>query len=425
MRSPRARLSALAAAAAAAATAAWLLAAPPAAAVAAGSATSGAGGAGPGVLVVPQHPGPPGVPVASHPLLVKVRGRTATGRPLVATGAPGGYTATQLRAYLKLHGTGAGQTVAIVDAFDDPYAQSDITAYSAQFGLPLPCTIKHTRNCFHFQRTHPYGVGSLDTGWALEESLDVDMVHALAPRASIVLVEAHDNTNPQMFRALAYAAGLHPAVISNSYSLGGEIPTESSYDHYCQLAAGVCTFSTGDLGYPGGYPAYNPSVVAVGGTTLSLTADGTVTSETGWSDSGGGVSQYEPRPAYQNAVSPYAGRGIPDVSFDADLDTGIAVYSAAWGGWVEVGGTSVGSPAWAGILASADQLRAAAGKPRLTAARYEVQRALYGLSSGLYDVTTGSNGTCGSICTARPGYDFVTGLGSPRPGIDTALAAAP
>jgi subtilase family serine protease len=425
MRSPRARLSALAAVAAAAATASWLLAAPPAAAVAAGPATSGAGGAGPGVFVVPQHPGPPGVPIANHPLLLEVRGHTATGRPLVATGAPGGYTATQLRAYLKLHGTGAGQTVAIVDAFDDPYALSDLTTYSKQFSLPLPCTSTRTSNCFPFQRVHPYGVGSLDTGWVAEETLDVEMVHSLAPRASIVLVEAHDDTLPQMFRALAYAAGLHPAVISNSYTLSGEIPTESSYDHYCQLAAGVCTSSTGDLGYPGAYPAYNPSAVAVGGTTLSLTADGTVTSETAWDDSGGGVSQYEPRPAYQNAVNPYAGRAIPDVSFDADLNTGVAIYSAALGGWLEAGGTSVGAPAWAGILASADQLRVAAGKPRLTAARYEVQRALYGLSSGLYDVKTGSNGACGSICTARPGYDFVTGLGSPRPGIDTALAAAP
>jgi subtilase family serine protease len=106
------------------------------------------------------------------------------------------------------------------------------------------------------------------------------------------------------------------------------------------------------------------------------------------------------------------------------------VYSSADGGWLQVGGTSVGSPAWAGILASADQLRAAAGQGALTSAGYEAQQALYGLATGqdgqpLYDVTSGSNGSCGAVCTAGPGYDFVTGLGSPRPGIDTALAAAP
>jgi subtilase family serine protease len=138
------------------------------------------------------------------------------------------------------------------------------------------------------------------------------------------------------------------------------------------------------------------------------------------------VSQYEPRPVYQSpTINPYAGRGIPDVSFDGDPNTGVATYDTASGGWLEVGGTSVGAPAWAGILAAADQLRAATGKTPLTAAGYEVQKAIYQLTRGLADITSGSNGSCGAICTAGPGYDFVTGLGSPRRGIDTALAAAP
>jgi subtilase family serine protease len=388
--------------------------------------------------ITPPGPGAPrgtraplGAQVAHLPLLAKVRRWTAAGRPVLAAGAPGGYTATELRAYLQLAGTGAGQTVAIVDAYDDPYAQHDITTYSKQFGLPLPCTKKRTTGCFGFKAVHPFGLGGINADgqdWTLEESLDVDMVHAMAPQASIVFVEAR-NSNAGLYRALGYAAGLHPAVISNSWDTA-EFAGEAKDDHYCRLATGVCTFSAGDAGNPGGYPAYNPAVIAVGGTSLDLTSTGAVTSETAWSLGGGGVSQYEPRPAYQDQVNPYPNRGIPDVSFDADPSTGVAVYSSADGGWLQVGGTSAGSPAWAGILASADQLRAAAGQGPLTSAGHEAQQALYGLATGqdgqpLYDVTSGTNGSCGAVCTAGPGYDFVTGLGSPRPGIDTALAAAP
>jgi subtilase family serine protease len=383
---------------------------------------------GPAVVAVPQHAWPAGVPYALHPLLARVRGRTASGAPVLAAGTPAGYGAGALRAYLRLRGDGAGQTVAIVDAFDDPYATRDINIYSRQSGLPSACpaTGPHSRNCFSFTRVHPYGIGGLDPGWALEESLDVDMIHALASHAAIVLVEARNNTLAAMYQALAYAAALHPAVISNSWTLGGERPGEYTRDRYCQLATGVCTFATGDHGHPGGYPAYNPAVIAVGGTTLALTPSGAVTSETAWAGSGGGVSQFEPRPPYQQpAINPYAGRGIPDVSFDADPASGVAVYDSASGGWLDVGGTSAGAPAWAAILAAADQLRAATGRPPLTAARAQAQRALYHLRRGLADITTGANGRCGPVCTAGPGYDLVTGLGSPRPGIDTALATAP
>ena len=433
--------------AAAAAVTVTLLAGATAAAPAAASARPAwRAGHRPGVIALRGPAGQPGQRVARLPLLARVRGWTRTGHPVLATGAPGGYTATELRAYLHLTGTGAGQTIAIVDAYDDPYAANDITTYSRQFGLPLPCTAKRTRNCFGFRVVHPFGIGGFDPGgWGVEESLDMEMAHALAPRASIVLVEAHDPANTAMFHAVGYAAGRHPAVISNSWGFGGEFKGETSDDHYCQLTAGLCTFSSGDSGNPGGYPAYNPAVIAAGGTSLQLTATGTVTSETAWSTescaggpcaSGGGVSQYEPRPAYQAPVNKYQFRGIPDVSFDADPYTGVAVYDSGCpvdqgcNGWLVLGGTSVASPAWAGILAAADQLRAAAGKPALTAAGHEAQKALYGLATGqhgqpLYDITSGSNGTCGAICTAGPGYDFVTGLGSPRPGIDSALAAAP
>jgi subtilase family serine protease len=387
---------------------------------------------GPAAVAVPQRPGPPGVLVAQHPLMEKVRGYTPDGRPVYVTGAPGGYTAGELRAYLRLRGTGAGQTVAIVDAYDNPYAAGDLNTYSAQFGLPRTCPAgqaaqagQRAAKFFSFRRLHPFGIGGIDVGWALEESLDIEMVHALAPLASIDLVEAKNDETTSMFKALGYAAGLHAVVISNSYGFGKEFTGETGYDHYCQLTTAVCVYATGDSGHPGGYPAYNPSVIAAGGTTLTLTSSGTVTAETAWSGGGGGVSKYEPRPPYQSAtINPYPNRGIPDVSFDANPDTGVAVYSTVNGGWYEVGGTSVAAPAWSGILADADQLRAAAGTGPLTAAGYQAQRALYGLAEGLGDITKGSNGGCGKVCQAGPGYDFVTGLGSPRPGIDTALAAA-
>ncbi len=387
---------------------------------------SATGDRAPSAVEVPQHPGQPGAVRARHPLMLKVRGYDAQGKPLFASGAPGGYTAAQLRASVGLQGTGNGQTVAVVDAYDDPYATQDLNAYSAQMGLPGVCKGNKTKGCFSFTRLAPYGVGGLDAGWATETALDLEMIHTMAPDASIVLVEAVDNQVDSLFQADDYAASLHPAAISNSWGVDGEDPTETTYDSHCRLADSVCVFSAGDSGNPGGYPAYNPSVLAVGGTRLSLDRAGNVLGETAWAGSGGGVSQYEPRPAYQPAtLNPNAGRGIPDVSFDADPLTGVAVYATVYNGWLEVGGTSVGAPAWSGILAAADELRAAAGKPALTAANAEVQHAVYQTTSGLADITDGSNGSCADVCTAKPGYDFITGLGSPRSGIDTALAAAP
>jgi subtilase family serine protease len=187
--------------------------------------------------------------------------------------------------------------------------------------------------------------------------------------------------------------------------------------------------ASGDYGHPGSYPAYNPVVLTVGGTTLHLAGDGTVTGETAWSGSGGGRSYVEPTPAYQQGVVT-GGRGIPYVSFNADPSTGVAVYDSTpfYGqtGWFQVGGTSLGAPAWAAIIASAEQLRTAAGKARLVSARDAAQRAIYAAAGQLGDIVSGpSNGYCPTICSAGTGYDFVTGLGSPRSGLDATLAAAP
>lgn len=302
---------------------------------------------------------------AFPPLAVKVRGRDTAGQPLTTAAGPAGYGATQIEDYLGLHGDGAGQTVAIVDAFDDPTIVSDVNTYSQQYGLPQVCGSSGAGSgCFHFTVTAPDGTSGTDSGWGLEMALDVEMVHAVAPEASVVLAEAFDSSLQHLLSAIDHAAALSPDVISNSWGLPNtEFTSETAFDYHCELAHSLCVFSSGDNSNPAGYPATSPYVLAVGGTSLSLAGDGTVTSETLWhcgcfEGSGGGLSYIEPRPGYQRAVngSPY--RGVPDVSFDADPATGVAVFDSDGvpGAWVQVGGTSVGAPAWSAILADGDQL---------------------------------------------------------------------
>ena len=397
------------------------------------------------LLVTPRadHTGPG---LAVPPLVAEIHGHTATGQPLTASPAPSGYSPAQLSAYLRLHGNGSGQTVVITDAYDDPAIVSDVNTYSQQFGLPLACgSTGAGSTCFTFSVQSPDGTAGSDPGWGTEVALDVEMVHAIAPRATVVLMEAHDASVPALDSAIDHAASLKPAVISDSWNLNGtEFAAQTELDAHCKLAHSLCVFSSGDFSNPTGWPSTSPDVLAVGGTHLQLASDGSVSSETAWGTqyglqgSGGGISYIERRPAYQRKVNPSAYRGVPDVSFDADPATGVAVYDSdgITGQWLQVGGTSVGSPAWSGILAVVAQLRTAAGTPPLVAAGYAAQRAIYGLHAGLADITRGENGpasvssdwagdNCGPQCQARTGYDYVTGLGSPRPGIDTALAVAP
>jgi hypothetical protein len=427
-----------------------------------GPAVTPGGGRLPAAL--PVAPARAGAGWMDHQLLVRIRGWRAgracsppaflpdtrqapspaagCGLPRLATQAPAGYSPPQLRAYLRLRADGAGQTIAVVDAYDNPYAARDLAIFSRQFGLPLPCGPAVTARCFSFTRVHPAGFAGVDPGWALESDLDIEMAHAIAPKAAIVLVEAHDSFLSSLSAAVSYAASRHPAAISNSWG-GPEFPGERAGDRQCALARSLCVAAAGDAGNPGLYPAYDPSVLAVGGTTLALSPAGRVRDEAGWccnpfpgAAGGGGVSRFEPRPPYQAQVSPYTGRGIPDVSFDADPATGVAVHDtlglAGQNGWFEVGGTSAGAPAWAGIVAAADQLRAAAGRPPLAGAGGQAQWLLYSRAHrrGLADITTGADNLIEctspvSACRAHPGYDLVTGWGSPRPGIDAALAAAP
>ena len=350
---------------------------------------------------------------------------TATG----TTTAPPGYSPAQMTAHLGLTGDGTGETIAIVDAYDDPDIVSDAQIFSEQYGLPGVCGAGGTAgDCFTLDVKEQSASAGTDGNWAVETSMDVEWAHAITPRAKIEFVEARDSSFAALFQGVATAAASHPAAVSMSWGYSGEFSDETYYDHFCQLTTSVCVVASGDYGHPGAYPANSPSVVAVGGTTQNLAADGTVTSEQAWSGSGGGQSWVEPEPAYQNSVQSSGSRQIPDVAFDADVSTGVAVYDSipyeGQQGWWVVGGTSLGAPSWAAILADADQLRAKAGEKPIVEAGFEAQHDIYALpSSVIAPITDGSaNGYCPIGCTPGPGYDEITGLGSPRTGIDAALA---
>jgi subtilase family serine protease len=366
---------------------------------------------------------------ARHPLQLKVLGRAGDATPLLTGSGTGGYTPAQIRALLGLAGTGAGQTIAVVTAYDAPNAAADLAVFNAAFGLPAPPSFRKV------DQTGGTKFPRVDAGWALEAALDVQWAHAVAPSAAILLVEATTSGLSNLMAAVSWAAAQPGvSVVSGSFGLK-EYSKQKDYDARCRLTTGVCVFASGDTGNPATYPATSPWALAVGGTTLTLDGAGSVLGETGWSGSGGGVSLYTPKPMWQSGVTA-ARRATPDVGYDADPTTGFAVYSSTpydrQSGWFVLGGTSAGAPQWAGILASANQLRRAAGKPVLSAVTSSgatpLHTALYGAglrgSGALADVTTGTNGTCGTLCTAGVGYDTVTGVGSPRRGLDLALRDA-
>ncbi|TLX81926.1 MAG: hypothetical protein E6L00_05020 [Thaumarchaeota archaeon] len=308
---------------------------------------------------------------------------------------------------------GHGQTIAIVDAFDDPNIVSDLQTFDVQFGLPA-CT--DTNGCF--TKATPQGTPSTDSGWALEISLDVEWAHSIAPGAKIVLVESHDNTLGNLLSVVDTAVGQGAQQVSMSWA-GNEFLTESSYDYHFNSATASFFASSGDSGHGVLWPAASPYVISVGGTTLGTDSFGNRASETAWSGSGGGISSYESKPSYQNNFNPNSNRAVPDVAYDGDPNTGVYVYDSVPtngnSGWWIVGGTSAGAPQWAGISAIANSQNA-----KLASASFGTSNALYGAASGApyianyHDITTGSNGNCGSICNAGPGYDEVTGVGSPQ-----------
>lgn len=321
-------------------------------------------------------------------------------RPNATTSPTGLSPATIKSAYNFSASTtaGTGTTIAIVDAYNDPTAEADLGVFSTAFGLPA-CTTAN--GCFQkVSQTGTSRYPKTNPGWALEISLDVQWAHAIAPGAKILLVEATSNSFTNLLAAEDYAAN-HAQYVSNSWG-GAEFSGENAYDSHFSHSGVSFFVSSGDNGTPAEYPSSSPNVISVGGTTLNFNG-GTLSSETGWSGSGGGCSVYETATAAQSALSTYsqvncAGkRGTPDVSLDADPTSGVSVYDSTryqgQKGWWVVGGTSASSP----MVAA----RAAVGGTVANSAY------VYGASINYRDITTGDNGA-----SCLVGYDLVTGRGS-------------
>jgi subtilase family serine protease len=321
---------------------------------------------------------------------------------------PGGYGPSALQSAYKLPSAtaGSGQTIAIVDAFNDPNAESDLGVYRNKFGLSA-CTTAN--GCFKkVNQTGGTQYPSGNVGWGQEISLDLDMASAVCPNCHILLVEASDNSFANLGKAVDEAALLGATEISNSYG-GGEYSSEGSDQLHFNHPGIAITVSSGDSGYGVEFPASSQYVTSVGGTSLLHASNSRGWSETAWSGAGSGCSAFIAKPSWQKDAS-CSNRTVADVSADADPNTGVAVYDTyanrrSSSGWLVFGGTSVASPIVAGVYALAGN----AGS--VTYGSYS-----YTSTSSLFDVTSGSNGSCSGLylCTAGPGYDGPTGNGTPN-----------
>jgi subtilase family serine protease len=335
--------------------------------------------------------------------------------PAGAPGQPAGFSPAQIRqayGFNQLSLNGAGQTIAIVDAYSDPNIASNLATFDATYGIAAPPS---------FTQVNESGGTSLPAAspsWGLEESLDVEWAHAIAPGAKIILVEASSSNLTDLLTGVNYARNV-PGVSVVSMSWGAsEFSGESSYDSYFTTPAGHTgvTFvaSSGDSGSAGApeWPSISSNVLAVGGTQLTTDVAGDYEGETAWSGSGGGISAYESQPSFQKSVVTQSTtkRTVPDVAYDGSGSSPFAVYDTySYSGWLEVYGTSAGAPQWSALVALADQGRAAAGKAALDGPTQTLPDIYQLPSSDFHDVTSGSNG--GYSATA--GYDLVTGRGSP------------
>lgn len=341
----------------------------------------------------------------------------SNGKPQASSTLPAGYGPLQfLTAYSLTATTSANKTIGIVDAYDDPNILSDLNNYSSTFGIPSlnSCPVSSgTPNSPCFQKVSQTGGSSypsVNSGWALEISLDVQAAHAICQNCNILLVEASSSSFTNLMAAVDRARIMGANVISNSYG-ASEFSTETSYDSHFNYSGIVFTFSSGDSGYGTSYPAASRYVTAVGGTTLNLSGNSYL-SESVWSGAGSGCSLYESKPSFQIDTG-CTMRTIADVSADADPNTGAAVYDTVpyYGssGWFQVGGTSLSSPLIAATYALA-------GGFASTTMGNSVPYSLYNYSTNLHDVVTGKNGSCSSayLCTGVVGYDGPTGLGTPN-----------
>jgi subtilase family serine protease len=313
---------------------------------------------------------------------------------------PSGYGPADLRSAYALTASGSSaQTIGIVDAYDAPTAEADLAAYRTQFGLPA-CTTAN--GCFRkVDQNGGTNYPHRNTGWAQEISLDLDMASAICPNCHILLVEAKTNSFANLGAAENRAVTMAANVVSNSW--GGSDASDASFGSFFNHPGVAITASSGDAGYGVEYPASSHFVTAVGGTHLVAGGGTRGWTETAWSGAGSGCSTFNT--ALSGAATADTGctlRAEADVSAVADPNTGVAVrYN---GSWLVFGGTSVASPIIAGVYALA-------GNEASIDNNYP-----YTHKSSLFDITSGSNGTCPTSqwCHARVGWDGPTGLGTPN-----------
>jgi len=298
--------------------------------------------------------------------------------------------------------TGGTKAIALVDAFDNPDAATDITTFAAAYGYGTP----------NFTKVK-VGNPAANSDWAVEESLDIEYAFGMAPNAQIYLVEANSNSNSDLFAAEDKATALVQAAgggeISNSWG-EGEFSGENSNDSHFQGSGVVYFASAGDSGGQVIYPSASPYVVSAGGTTIVRKSNGYFEEETAWNDAGGGPSTVESRPSYQNVIKSIVGthRGTPDISSEASNVSYVAIYSQyGCGGWCGVGGTSVSSPTLAGIINAAGEFKTAT-KAELSQAYNEYNNAKK-YKAFFNDITVGSNGY-----QCKTGWEYCTGIGSPK-----------
>ena len=329
---------------------------------------------------------------------------------------------------------GAGQTIYVVDALHDPNIIAELAAFNTRFELPA-CTTKvvtsyplaaPSSNTCDFSVVYSTPAGGItayapqyNAGWATEIALDVQWAHATAPLARIVLIEAPDTSVDSMISAIKLATAMGPGIVSMSFG-APEGRWSQSLDSAFDTSSMIYFAATGDRGVEVQWPSVSSKVIAVGGTTLSFAGTSQRT-ESSWNGTGGGTSMYTSIPGYQTSLTGLSStkRSVADVSFNADPNSGqyvaIITPSSKTTSWISVGGTSLATPQWAGIMAVTNAVRINSDKAPIYTG---VHSTLYSLSTAnyatsFYDVITGANGTCAS-CTSRKGYDIASGLGTPN-----------
>ncbi|HEY4387489.1 MAG TPA: S53 family peptidase [Ktedonobacteraceae bacterium] len=329
--------------------------------------------------------------------------------PLNGHFVPAGYGPAELQNAYKLPSAtaGAGQTIAIVDAYDNPVAESDLAVYRAQYHLP-PCTTAN--GCFKkVDQNGGNNYPATDTAWPMEIALDLDIASAICPNCHLLLVEANSASFANLGHAVETAVRLKANVISNSYGGYENWADAMLYARYYSHPGVAITASAGDNGYGVELPAAYNTVTAVGGTTLTPASNARGWSETVWDGTGSGCSAYINKPGWQIDTG-CKKRTVADVAAVADTKTAVAAYYSYnnAGGWIKLGGTSVSAPIIAGVYALAGN------SARINAAAYP-----YAHSFALNVVTSGSNGVCEVpyLCSGANGYNGPTGLGTPN-GVD-------